>query len=72
MQRVRPDPMLFGEYSKWPQLKKGEYYFSMSNLLKNKNFPWVLRAAQSKPQVMFAIAAAAALPKRPLPWGWTT
>ena len=24
MQRVRPDPMLFGEYSKWPQLKKGE------------------------------------------------
>ena len=61
MQRVRPDPMLFGEYSKWPQLKKGEYYFSMSNLLKNKNFPWVLRAAQSKPQVMFAIAGGGSL-----------
>ena len=63
MQRVRPDPMLFGEYSKWPQLKKGEYYFSMSNLLKNKNFPWVLRAAQSKPQVMFAIAGGGSLAK---------
>ena len=27
MQRVRPDPMLFGEYSKWPQLKKGRVLF---------------------------------------------
>lgn len=63
MQQVRPDPMLFGEYSKWPQLKKGEYYFSMSNLLKNKNFPWVLRAAQNKPQAVFAIAGGGSLAK---------
>ena len=35
----------------------------MSNLLKNKNFPWVLRAAQSKPQVMFAIAGGGSLAK---------
>lgn len=67
-----PDPMLFGEYSKWPQLKKGEYYFSMSNLLKNKNFPWVLRAAQSKPQVMFAIAGGGSLAKEAAALGWTT
>ena len=34
MQRVRPDPMLFGEYSKWPQLeKRASIIFSMSNLL---------------------------------------
>ena len=71
MQRVRPDPMLFGEYSKWPQLKKGEYYFSMSNLLKNKNFPGAARCAEQT-QVMFAIAGGGSLPKRPLPWGWTT
>ena len=71
MQRVRPDPMLFGEYSKWPQLKKGEYYFSMSNLLKNKNFPGCCALRGANPRLCLQLRAAAALPKRPLPWGWT-
>ena len=61
MERVQADPMVFGETPKWPQLKKGEYYFSMSNLLKNKNFPWVLRAAQNKPDAVFAIAGGGSL-----------
>ena len=72
MQRVRPDPMLFGEYSKWPQLKKGEYYFSMSNLLKNRTFPGCCALRRANPRLCLQLRAAAALPKRPLPWGWTT
>ncbi|HJD22389.1 MAG TPA: glycosyltransferase family 4 protein [Candidatus Gemmiger faecigallinarum] len=67
MQRVEADD---GVFAKWPQLKQGKYYFSMSNLLKNKNFPWVLRAAQNKPDAVFAIAGggdlAAAAGKRGL------
>ena len=33
----------------------------MANLLKNKNFPWVLRAAKAKPDAMFAIAGGGSL-----------
>ena len=42
-------------------LKPGQYYFSMANLLKNKNFPWVLRAAGAKPDAVFAIAGGGSL-----------
>ncbi|MDD4851262.1 MAG: glycosyltransferase, partial [Gemmiger sp.] len=47
--------------AKWPALKPGEYYFSMSNLLKNKNFPWVLQAAKNSPDAVFAIAGGGSL-----------
>lgn len=60
MQRTAPDE---GIFAKWPQLRRGEYYFSMSNLAKNKNFPWVLRAARAKPQAVFAIAGSGSLEK---------
>lgn len=53
MQRIAPDEKIF---TRVPQLRRGEYYFSMANLLKNKNFPWVLRAAKNKPDAVFAIA----------------
>ena len=33
----------------------------MANLLKNKNFPWVLRAARAKPDAVFAIAGGGSL-----------
>lgn len=61
MNRVRADAIVFGDPPKWPQLRKGEYYFSMANLLKNKNFPWVLRAAQQMPEAVFAIAGGGSL-----------
>lgn len=61
MERVRTTEGIFEEPTKWPQLRKGEYYFSMANLLKNKNFPWVLRAAQRKPDAIFAIAGSGSL-----------
>ena len=48
-------------YKRQPQLKPGQYYFSMANLLKNKNFPWVLRAAGAKPDAVFAIAGGGSL-----------
>ena len=58
MQRIAPDESIFARH---PQLKPGQYYFSMANLLKNKNFPWVLRAAGAKPDAVFAIAGGGSL-----------
>ena len=58
MQRIAPDERIF---EKTPDLRRGEYYFSMANLLKNKNFPWVLRAAKAKPGAIFAIAGGGSL-----------
>ena len=58
MERLAPDD---GIFAKHPQLKKGAYYFSMANLLKNKNFPWILRAAKAKPDAVFAIAGGGSL-----------
>lgn len=58
MQRIAADERIF---TKVPQLSRGEYYFSMANLLKNKNFPWVLRAARAKPEAVFAIAGGGSL-----------
>lgn len=50
-----------GVFDKWPALHPGAYYFSLANLLKNKNFPWVLRAAKSTPDAVFAIAGGGSL-----------
>lgn len=58
MQRIASDE---GIFAKMPQLRRGQYYFSMANLLKNKNFPWVLRAARNKPEAVFAIAGGGSL-----------
>lgn len=58
MQRLAPDEEIFAHH---PELKPGAYYFSMANLLKNKNFPWVLRAAKAKPDAVFAIAGGGSL-----------
>lgn len=58
MERIAPDDAIFAAH---PELKPGTYYFSMANLLKNKNFPWVLRAAKAKPDAVFAIAGGGSL-----------
>lgn len=58
MERVAADEGIFAAQ---PRLQKGQYYFSMANLLKNKNFPWVLRAARSRPETVFAIAGSGSL-----------
>ena len=57
-QRIAPDERIF---AKVPQLRRGQYYFSMANLLKNKNFPWVLRSARNKPDTVCAIAGGGSL-----------
>ncbi len=61
MQRVQAAEDIFADPPKWPQLRPGAYYFSMANLLKNKNFPWVLRAAKANPDCVFAIAGSGSL-----------
>ena len=43
-------------FEKYPELRKGEYYFSMSTLGANKNFKWLLYAAKNNPEVQIAIA----------------
>ncbi|MGN0974911.1 MAG: glycosyltransferase family 4 protein [Gemmiger sp.] len=59
MQRVQPDNRILQKSG----LQRGRFYFSMANLLKNKNFPWVLRAAQNSPGETFAIAGGGSLEK---------
>lgn len=53
MARVAADEDAF---QKWPDLRPGRYYFTMANLRKNKNLPWVLRAARANPGAVFAVA----------------
>lgn len=43
-------------FEKYPQLKKGNYYFTLSTLGANKNFKWILYAAKNNPDENFAIA----------------
>lgn len=58
MERVKADETVFDRH---PELARGGYWFSMSNLLKNKNFPWVLEAARRNPGEVFAIAGGGSL-----------
>lgn len=42
--------------NKFQQLKKGEYFFAMSSIAKNKNFKWIVETAKRNPYCTFAIA----------------
>ena len=41
---------------KFPQLKAGEYFFSLATLAKNKNGRWIMETAKRNPQLTFAMA----------------
>lgn len=41
---------------KFPQLKKGQFYFSLATMAKNKNFIWVVETAKKNPDKIFAVA----------------
>lgn len=41
---------------KYPMLRKGEYYFSLSANRKQKNFKWIYEMARRNPDTIFAIA----------------
>ena len=43
-------------FERYPQLRKNNYYFSLSSLAANKNFKWLLYAAKNNPSEQFAIA----------------
>ena len=40
----------------FPELKAGQFFYSMSSLGKNKNFRWILEVARRNPDKTFAIA----------------
>ncbi len=46
-------------FDMWPQLKLGEYFFTLGSLAPNKNVQWILQVAQRNPQFHFAIAGRA-------------
>ena len=50
----------FHESSDWqeryPMLKSGEYFFSLSTLSRNKNGSWIINAARKNPDSVFAMA----------------
>lgn len=58
MERIETSADLFDRY---PFLKKGRYYFSMSSVGANKNFLWIARVAANNPQERFAIAGGRSL-----------
>ena len=41
---------------KYPHLKRGEFYFSLATLSKNKNGKWIIEVAKKNPHSIFAIA----------------
>ncbi len=45
-----------GIFDKFSSLKKGEYYFTLASLNKNKNLEWVLDAATHNPDSTFVLA----------------
>ena len=45
-----------GIFKKHPELKKGEYYYSLGSLAPHKNFKWVMEIAKKNPDKIFAIA----------------
>lgn len=53
MNRIEESEVTFEKYT---QLKKGNYYFTLSTLGANKNFKWILYAAKNNPDENFAIA----------------
>ncbi len=40
----------------FPKLKAGEYFFSLATAAKNKNFPWIVEAAEKAPETDFVVA----------------
>lgn len=40
----------------FPNLKSGEYFFSLATAAKNKNFPWIVEAARKTPESKFVVA----------------
>ncbi|MBP5442024.1 MAG: glycosyltransferase family 4 protein [Treponema sp.] len=50
---VNSDPSIFESF---PQLKKGEYYFTLGSLQKRKNLKWILKYAMKNPSEKFAIS----------------
>ena len=40
----------------YPSLTSGGYFFSLATSAKNKNFPWIVKAAQNNPKSTFVVA----------------
>ncbi len=45
-------------FNKFPELKNGEYYFSLGSIYKHKNFEWIINAARNNPDMYFAVSGA--------------
>lgn len=58
--RIKATENIFEKYS---QLQPKEYFFAMSSIQANKNFPWILKTAKANPQKKFAIAGGGSLKK---------
>lgn len=58
MQRVKLDESVFDRY---PELSRGNYFFSMSSVNENKNFKWIAAVAEYNKNETFAIAGGRSL-----------
>lgn len=53
IEKIEEDMSIF---DKWPQLKQGQYYYSLGSLAPHKNFQWIMEVAKRNPDKIFAIA----------------
>jgi glycosyltransferase involved in cell wall biosynthesis len=60
MKEISEDQVIFAQY---PEMKKNDYYFTLSSIAPNKNFQWILKAADKYPNETFVIAGSGDLKK---------
>ncbi len=51
--RLKDDNQIF---SKFPQIKKGQYYYALGSVARHKNYEWIREVAKRNPQQYFVIA----------------
>lgn len=52
MQHTQEDESVFNEY---PDIKRGQYYFSVSSIAPHKNFSWIVENAKNNPDSQYVI-----------------
>ncbi|MCM1126506.1 MAG: glycosyltransferase family 4 protein [Lachnospiraceae bacterium] len=52
MREMKSDPETLKKY----ELTRGEYYFSLYQIMPNKNFKWIIKAAEHNPNELFVVS----------------
>lgn len=50
-------------FTRWPQLRKSEYYYALGSRYPYKNYKWIEQLAKKNPQMTFAVSGKSILPR---------